>query len=79
MRPRRAAGRSGSQAGIQGAKRRGKPWRTTVSDPQASRRPDLVQRDFTAADPDRLWVGDLSYLRFWEGIVYFAFVLDVFS
>jgi putative transposase len=65
--------------GIQGAKRRGKPWHTTVSDPQASRRPDLVQRNFTAAEPDRLWVGDLSYLRCWEGVVYFAFVLDVFS
>jgi putative transposase len=65
--------------GIQGAKRRGKPWRTTTPDPQASRRPDLVQRDFTAAESDRLWVGDLSYLRCWEGVVYFAFVLDVFS
>jgi putative transposase len=65
--------------GIQGAKRRGKPWHTTVSDPQASRRPDLVPRNFTAAEPDRLWVGDLSYLRCWEGVVYFAFVLDVFS
>jgi putative transposase len=65
--------------GIRGAKRRGKPWRTTVSDPQASRRPDLVQRNFTAAEPDRVWVGDLSYLRCWEGIVYFAFVIDVFS
>jgi putative transposase len=67
------------QAGIQGAKRRGKPWRTTVPDPDAHRRPDLVQRNFTAEAPDRLWVGDLSYLRCWEGIVYFAFVLDVYS
>jgi putative transposase len=67
------------QAGIQGAKRRGKPWRTTVPAPDAHRRPDLVRRDFTASDPNRLWVGDLSYLRCWEGIVYFAFVIDVFS
>lgn len=65
--------------GIQGAKRRGKPWRTTIPDPAAHRRPDLVNRDFTAAQPDRLWVGDLSYLRCWEGVVYFAFVIDVFS
>ena len=34
--------------GIQGAKRRGKPWRTTKPDPDAQRRPDLVKRDFTA-------------------------------
>jgi putative transposase len=65
--------------GIQGAKRRGKPWRTTKPDPDAARRPDLVQRQFTAQEPNRLWVGDLSYLRCWEGVVYFAFVIDVFS
>lgn len=66
-------------AGIQGAKRRGKPWRTTKPDPKAHRRPDLVERDFTAEGPNRLWVADLSYLRCWEGLVFFAFVVDVFS
>ena len=44
--------------GIRGAKRRGKSWRTTIADPAAERRPDLVDRDFTAPAPDRLWVGD---------------------
>jgi putative transposase len=62
--------------GIVGAKRRGTPWRTTKSNPQAARRPDLVQRDFNAEAPNRLWVADLSYLRCWEGLVFFAFVLD---
>jgi putative transposase len=65
--------------GIQGAKRRGKPWRTTRPDPDARRRPDLVRRDFTAPAPDRLWVADLSYLRCWEGLLFFAFVIDAFS
>jgi transposase InsO family protein len=65
--------------GIQGAKRRGKPWRTTRPDPQAARRPDLVQRDFTASRPNELWVADISYLRCWEGLVFFAFVLDAYS
>jgi putative transposase len=65
--------------GIQGAKRRGKPWRTTRPDPRAQRRPDLVQRDFRASRPNELWVADLSYLRCWEGIVSFAFVIDAFS
>ncbi len=64
---------------IVGAKRRGKPWRTTRPDAQALRRPDLVQRDFTTSRPNQLWVADLSYLRCWEGLVYFAFVLDAFS
>jgi putative transposase len=65
--------------GIQGAKRRGKPWRTTKPDPNAHRRPDLVNRDFSASEPNRLWVGDLTYLRCWEGVVYLSFVIDVFS
>ena len=66
--------------GIQGAKRRGKPWRTTKPDPTARQRPrDLVKRDFTASAPNRLWVGDFTYLRCWEGVVYFSFVIDVFS
>jgi putative transposase len=65
--------------GIRGAKRRGKPWRTTVPDPEAARRPDLVERDFTATGPDRLYVADFTYLRCWEGLVFFAFVIDVYS
>jgi putative transposase len=65
--------------GIQGAKRRGKPWRTTIADPAATRPPDLVQRDFSADRPDRLWVADFSYVRCWEGMLYFSFVIDVWS
>jgi putative transposase len=67
------------QEGIRGAKRRGKPWRTTIADPKAQKAPDLVNRDFTAEAPDRLWVGDLTYLRTWEGRMYFAFLIDVYS
>jgi putative transposase len=67
------------EQGVQGAKRRGRPWRTTTPDPDADRRPDLVERDFTAAAPNELWVADLSYLRCREGLVFFAFVLDAFS
>ena len=65
--------------GIQGAKRRGKPWRTTTPDPAALRPPDLVDRDFTAARPDELWLADFTYLRCWEGVVFFSFVIDAFS
>jgi putative transposase len=65
--------------GIQGAKRRGKPWRTTSPDPVARRRPDLVDRDFTAAGPNQLWVADITYLRCWEGVVFFSFILDAWS
>jgi putative transposase len=65
--------------GLAGAKRRGKKWRTTIPDPGAVKRPDLVKRDFTAHGPDRLWVGDFTYLRTWEGRVFFSFILDVYS
>ena len=65
--------------GIQGAKRRGRPWRTTTPDPEGAGRPDLVDRDFTAGRPDQLWVADFTYLRTWEGVVFFSFVIDVFS
>lgn len=67
------------RAGLQGAKRRGKPWRTTTPDPAAQRRPDLVNRQFAVDRPNALWVADLTYLRCWEGTVFFSFVLDAFS
>jgi putative transposase len=65
--------------GIQGAKRRGKPWRTTTPDPAAQRPPDRVDRDFSAERPDALWCADFTYLRCWEGLVFFSFVIDAFS
>ncbi len=64
---------------IQGAKRRGRPWRTTSADPDAKRRPDLVGRNFGASEPGELVVADFTYVRCWEGLVFFAFCLDVFS
>jgi len=65
--------------GIQGAKRRGKPWRTTRPDANTYRPADLVERDFTAAAPDQLWFADFTYLRCWEGVVFFSFVIDAYS
>ncbi len=77
--PRCQVQRLMAEHGIQGAKRRGRPWKTTKADPEALRSPDLVKRDFTASAPNRLWVGDYTYLRCWEGVLYFSFVIDVFS
>ena len=67
------------QNGLQGAKRRGKPWRTTRRDSSATRSADLVQRDFKASRPDELWFADFTYLRCWEGLVFFSFVIDAYS
>jgi transposase InsO family protein len=68
-----------AEHGIQGAKRRGRPWRTTTADPAAAERPDLVNREFTAERPGELLVADFTYVRCWQGTVFFAFVLDVYS
>jgi putative transposase len=65
--------------GIVAAKRRRTAWRTTRPDREAARRPDLVQRDFSVEAPNRLWVADLCYLRCWQGLVFFAFLLDAYS
>jgi hypothetical protein len=64
--------------GIYGATRAKKRF-TTKSDPSAVRAPDLVNRNFTAARPDALWVADFTYCSTWSGIVYVAFIIDVYS
>jgi putative transposase len=67
------------QQGLEGI-RRGKKKPTTIPDEAALERArDLVQRDFSAPAPNRLWVCDLTYVRTWQGFVYLAFILDVFS
>jgi len=65
-------------AQIQGA-RRGRTVRTTIRDDTNVRAPDLVDRDFTATRPDELWVMDFTYCSTWQGWLYVAFVLDVYS
>lgn len=65
-------------AGIQGA-RRGRKVRTTIADDSKVRAPDLVKRNFTASRPDELWVMDFTYCSTWQGWLYVAFVLDVYS
>ena len=58
---------------------RGKTKRTTIADAEAARPADLVERDFRAPAPNRLWVADLTYVRTWAGFVYAAFIIDVYS
>ena len=58
---------------------RGKPRRTTTPDETAERPADLVERDFRAPVPNRLWVADLTYVRTWSGFAYVAFIIDAFS
>jgi transposase InsO family protein len=64
--------------GLQGV-RRGKSVKTTVSDPAAPCPRDRVNRNFTAARPNMLWVSDFTYVSTWAGFAYVAFVIDVFA
>jgi putative transposase len=64
--------------GLRGV-RRGRVWKTTIADDALLRPADLVERNFTAPGPNRLWVADLTYVKTHSGFCYVAFVVDVFS
>jgi putative transposase len=67
------------ELGLAGAVR-GRTRRTTIAADQGGQRPaDLLDRDFTAAAPNRRWVADITYVATWAGFVYVAFVSDLFS
>jgi putative transposase len=59
--------------------RRDKGTRTTIPAKDGKRAGDLLDRDFTAPAPNRVWVTDFTYVRTWAGFVYVAFILDVFA
>ena len=65
------------EAGLAGVSRR-RFVTTTVKD-GGRQAPDLVERNFTAEAPDRLWVADITYIPTWAGFLYLAVVLDAFS
>ena len=68
-----------AQMGLRGATR-GKAFTvTTIPDDLLSRPRDLVDRDFTATAPNRLWIADITYVKTSAGFVYVAFVTDVYS
>jgi putative transposase len=58
---------------------RAKKVRTTIPDENAQRPADLVDRQFVASRPNQLWVADFTYVATWSGMVYVAFIFDVFS
>ena len=60
---------------LQGVSRRKAPH-TTQRKPGARPAPDLVQRNFTATGPNRLWVADITYIATWAGWLYLAVVVD---
>jgi putative transposase len=71
-------GRLMRQLGLQGV-RRGRKVRTTVPGKDGQRAGDLLNRDFTAPAPNRRWVAGFTHVAAWGGIVYVAFVVDIYS
>lgn len=71
-------GRLMQDAGLEGASRRKGTW-TTRRAVDARPAPDLVERNFRAEGPDRLWVADITYVPTWTGFLYLAVVLDAWS
>jgi transposase InsO family protein len=59
--------------------RRSKGIRTTIPANDGRRAGDLLNRDFSAAAPNRTWVMDFTEVRAWVGFVYVAFIVDVFA
>jgi putative transposase len=59
--------------------RRDKGVRTTIPAKDGIRAGDLLDRDFTAQAPNRVWVTDFTYVKTWAGFVYVAFILDCFA
>lgn len=65
--------------GLSGARRGRQLKVTTTSDENQHRPSDLVDRQFVAAAPNRLWVADLTYVKTHTGWTYVAFIIDVYS
>lgn len=66
------------EEGLAGVSRR-RGTRTTFRNERVRPASDLVDRNFHAEAPDRLWVADITYVPTWAGFLYLAVVLDAFS
>lgn len=65
-------------AGLRG--RHPKAWkRTTIAGDRPVSAPDLIGRQFTAAEPNQKWCGDVTYIKTWDGWAYLATVIDLHS
>jgi putative transposase len=66
------------EAGLVGVSRR-KRIRTTVREPEHQPAEGLVGRDFAVSAPNKLWVGDITYVPTATGFLFLAVVVDAFS
>ena len=66
------------ELGLQGVSRRGKRRKKKLAAETAAA-PDLVKRNFTAQGPNQLWVADITYIPTWEGWLFLAAVMDIYT
>jgi putative transposase len=75
---RRRVARLMRVAGLRGCMR-SKKRKTTCRDPRTAPAPDLLGREFVAAQPNKVWLADITYIPTQEGFLYLAFILDAHS
>jgi putative transposase len=61
------------------AKRKRRRVLTTRRDPSHPVAPNLLHREFTAKEPNRKWVTDITYIPTMQGWLYLAVILDLYS
>ncbi len=66
------------ELGTEGVSRRGKRKIKKIESEMPAA-PDLVRRNFRASRPDELWIADITYIPTWEGWLFLAAIIDVFS
>jgi transposase InsO family protein len=75
---RKRVARLMAEEGLQGQQKR--RFRVTTNSKHSFPvAPNLLQRDFTAFEPNQVWVSDITYIWTWEGWLYLAVILDLFS
>lgn len=67
------------ELGIKGATRGRRVFTTIPAEDGTERPADLVNRDFSAPEPNRLWLCDITHVKTHAGVVYVAFVIDCFA
>lgn len=66
------------EQGLRGNRKR-KFKKTTLSDHGRPVAPNHLLRNFDVTEPDRVWVGDITYVKTWQGFLYVAVLIDLFS